>query len=63
MGMSKYSILPRLDVRFQIDIHNHIFDRTDNRPAKAAYIEESETISQVYGYKTYKLKWRGDAKA
>lgn len=47
---------------YQIDIHNHIFDRTDNRPARAAYIEESENISQVYGYKTYKLKWRGDAK-
>lgn len=47
---------------YQIDIHNHIFDRTDNRPARAAYIEETDKPSQVYGYKTYKLKWRGDAK-
>ena len=47
--------------KYQIDIHNHILDRPDNRAAKAAYVvTEKSTLAP--GGKVYKLKWRGDDK-
>ena len=46
--------------KYQIDIHNHILDRPDNRPAKAAYVvTEKSTLAP--GGKVYKLKWRGSS--
>lgn len=50
-----YNALP-----YQIDIHNHILDRVDNRSARAAYIVEED--SKNYGHKVYKIKWKGDKK-
>lgn len=50
-----YNALP-----YQVDIHNHILDRTDNRPARAAYIVEEDSIN--YGHKMFKIKWKGDKK-
>ena len=46
---------------YQIDVHNEILDRVDNRPAKAAYIVEADSMVAPGG-KVYKLKWRGDDK-
>lgn len=47
--------------KYQVDIHNHVLDRPDNRAAKAAYIV-SENSTLAPGGKVYKLKWRGDDK-
>lgn len=43
---------------YNIDIHNEILDRADNRPAKSAYIirQVSELSPAKY---VYKLKWKG----
>jgi hypothetical protein len=43
---------------YQIDIFNEVLDRTDNRAAKAAYIERVKSSNSPAGY-VYKLKWRG----
>lgn len=53
---SYYDSLP-----YQVDIYNEIFNRTDNRPAKAAYIEVEPSLYSPNGY-TYKLRWRGSDK-
>lgn len=44
--------------KYRIDIYNDVLDRTDNRPATAAYIETvySELSPTKY---LYKLRWRG----
>ena len=47
--------------KYQVDVHNHVLDRPDNRAAKAAYIV-SENSTLAPGGKVYKLKWRGDDK-
>lgn len=46
---------------YEIDIYNNIFGRTDNRPAKAAYIEKVKSTYSPNGY-VYKLKWKGSDK-
>ena len=46
--------------KYQVDIHNHILDRVDNRPANAAYIVTEPSAN--FGHDVYKLKWRGDFK-
>lgn len=48
-----YNTLP-----YRVDIYNNILDRTDNRPAKAAYVKKYTTINSPNGY-VYKLKWKG----
>lgn len=54
---------------YQIDIHNHVLDRVDNRPAKAAFVTgigdniyEENKSSKAPGGIIPKLKWKGDAK-
>lgn len=47
--------------KYQVDIHNHVLDRPDNRAAKAAFVV-SEASTLAPGGKVYKLKWRGDDK-
>ena len=47
--------------KYQVDVHNHILDRPDNRAAKAAYVVTEKSILAPGG-KVYKLKWRGDDK-
>lgn len=44
---------------YQIDVYNEVFNRVDNRPGKAAYIESSTSSKSPNGF-VYKLKWRGD---
>ena len=46
--------------KYQISIWNEIFDRVDNRPAQAAYIDRE--YSEIYGHEVFKLRWRGDAR-
>ena len=46
---------------YQIDVHNTILDRVDNRPAKAAYIEKVQSNISPNGF-VYKLRWRGSDK-
>lgn len=43
---------------YQIDVYNDVLNRTDNRPAKAAYIEKVPSTISPNKY-VYKLKWRG----
>ena len=43
---------------YRVDVYNNILDRTDNRPAKAAYVEKYKTLNSPNGY-VYKLKWKG----
>lgn len=64
-----YNSLP-----YQLDVHNHILDRPDARPAKCAYIAGLPGDSSYVGYdpddttgktmapgrRLLKLKWRGD---
>jgi hypothetical protein len=44
----------------KLSVWNEIMDRVDNRPAKAAYIEQE--YSPIYNREVYKLRWKGDAK-
>ena len=61
--------------KYQIDVYNPSLDRVDNRPAKAAYIEQVFNTSKADNRVTksitannspsgylYKLRWRGDDK-
>ena len=64
LSRSYYESLP-----YQIDIHNHVLDRPDNRPAKAAFVTgigsnifDENRSSKAPGGIVPKLKWRGDAK-
>ncbi len=50
---SYYDSLP-----YRIDVYNDVFDRLDNRPAKAAYIVSSRDTKAPGGI-SYKLKWKG----
>lgn len=54
LSRSYYNSMP-----YQIDIYNEVLDRTDNRPAKAAYIERVYSAQSPNKYKL-KLRWRGD---
>lgn len=47
--------------KYQLDIHNTVFDRMDGRAAKAAYVVKSKSTIAPGGY-VYKLKWKGDDK-
>ena len=53
ISRSYYYSLP-----YQIDIYNEILDRTDNRPAQAAYVEPVKSLNSPTGF-VYKLRWRG----
>lgn len=46
-------------LRYDIDIHNHVLDQADNRPAKCPHIIKTSSINAP-GKSVYKLKWRGD---
>lgn len=63
--LTSFNILAKkyngVDTLYDLDIHNSILDRVDNRPARVAFIEKSEKPNSAYGYNTYKLKWKGDA--
>lgn len=53
LSESYYNSLP-----YQIDVYNDVFNRVDNRPAKAAYIVKEESKYSPNKY-VLKLKWRG----
>lgn len=47
--------------KYQVDVHNTVFDRPDGRTAKAAYVVRV-TDTNAPGLYSYKLRWRGDDK-
>lgn len=53
ISKSFYDSLP-----YRIDVYNEIFDRMDNRPARAAYVV-SQRDTKAPGGISYKLKWKG----
>lgn len=48
-----YASLP-----YNISVYNKVMDRTDNRAAKAAYIDKVKSNNSPTGF-VYKLRWRG----
>lgn len=46
---------------YHIDIYNHIYGQTDNRPAQGAYIAKVKSEVAPGGY-VYKLLWKGSDK-
>ena len=56
LSMDYYNAQP-----YDVDIHNNILDRVDNRPVKAAYIKKVASNYSPNGF-VYKLKWRGSDK-